>query len=142
MIVVTLATVIVVNFYRYRIHVEVIETYQWQSVYNALPTVLYSTYDGRRVSDLLGEFLALGNVTEDDDVKNVPAVLKSKFDLLFGSDNCYKFYVDDFAVKSDAWESESCTRHKETLLASVRISLPFSEKPIKQVFLAQKVFTE
>lgn len=142
MIVIAAATVIVVNFYRYRIHVHVIETYQWQSIYNALPAVLYSTHNGRHVSELLGEHLALGNATEDEDVKNVQSVLKSKFDLVFGSDNCYKFYVDDFSVKSDAWESERCVNYKETLLTSVRISLPFSESPVKQVFLAQKVFAE
>jgi hypothetical protein len=125
-----------VTLYRYRIRIHIIDTYKLEYISDVLPTVLSSTYNGKRVSELLGEYLALGGSTADNDVKNVPDVLKSKLDLVLSSD-CYRLYTDDFDVRSDNWDSDFC-KSRRSIMTTARVVLPYSEKSVKQIILLSK----
>lgn len=127
----------IVMWHRYRIRIQVIETYNLQYISDVLPTLLSSTSNGRRVSELLGEYLALGSETADEDVKTVPTTIKTKLDLLLSQNQCYRLYTDNFEVKSDSWDSSAC-QQRETQVTSARITLPYSQNSIKQIILLSK----
>jgi len=132
-----LSTIMVVNLYRYRINIHIIETYKWEYISDALPTVLSSTYNGRRVSELFGEYLAVGDSTSDNDVKDIPTILKTKFDLLLGENDCYKLSSGSFELKSNNWNSDFCKQGK-SLMSTAKIVLPYSQESIKEVILLSK----
>lgn len=123
--------------YRYRINIHIIETYKWEYISDALPTLLSSTYNGRTVSELFGEYLAVGGATTDNDVKNVPTILKTKLDLLLGENDCYKLSSGNFELKSKNWDSDFC-KQGTSVMSTAKIVLPYSQESVGEVTLLSK----
>lgn len=132
-----LTTISVVMLHRYRINIYIIENYRWEYISNLLPTVLSSTHNGKQVSELFGEYLALGSAATDEDVKNVPQILKTKLDLILGKYECYKLSAENFELKSDGWDNDYCKTRK-SLMTTARVTLPYSSNPVKEVILLSK----